>query len=262
MTLTANARRTLRRGTLRAASAVLGLTASAGFLLAKDFEEFPVWQAMEGLWYGDLSYYSGDGSYRIHPYNALFRIELDGKKFHQQNWMYYPPDSPSAAALSEGRAGPGEGVEFIVNNWGEAVDDDGTMKTVKIDHRFDFEGGERAIVVNDYVVVYSYHNARSGALQHLQMVNMGVPGMRVRTAQGFDPDEFVTDPETGETKANPDFTRPRSFSAFRETRVPVRDFDKHRAELRRKYNVTIVVRAGATPDAPSIVERIDRAADE
>jgi len=234
-----------------------GAALSAGPLAAKGFVEFPVWKAMEGLWYGDLSYYSGDRSYRIHPYNALFRIELDGEKFHQQNWMYYPPDSPSAAALSEGLAGPGEGVEFIVNNWGEAIDDQGTMKTIKIDHRFDFEGGERAIVVNDYVVVYSYHNANSGVLQHLQMVNLGVPGMRVRTAQGFDPDEMVADADTVEARPNPNFTKPRSFSSFRETRVPVEDFEKHRAELREKYNVTVVVRAGATPDDPWIVERID-----
>ena len=242
---------------LRLFASALCAAFMAGPAAAKDFVEFPVWKAMEGLWHGDLSYYAGDGSYRIHPYNALFRIELDGEKFHQQNWMYYPPDHPSTAALSEGLAGPGEGVEFIVNNWGEAIDDEGTMKTIKIDHRFDFEGGERAIVVNDYVVVYSYHNAVSGALQHLQMVNLGVPNMRVRTAQGFDPNEFIVDAETGDQQPNPGYTKPRSFSSFRETRVPVEDFDKLRAELREKYNVTVVVRAGATPQDPSIVERID-----
>ena len=73
----------------------------------------------------------------------------------------------------------------------------------------------------------------------------------------MDPVEIKTDPDSGEEFPNPNFTKPRSFSAFRETRVRVEDFDQHRAELHKKYNVKVIVRAGPTPDAPSIVERID-----
>jgi hypothetical protein len=245
---------------------VISSPARAQEPVTKTFRDFAVWRKMEGLWRGDLSYYKGDGSYSIHPYNALFRIRYDGASYHQQNWMFYPPGSAQAAWLSRGLAKPDEGVEMTVNNWGRMVDNKGTMITEKIDHLFDFIGGERTDVIDEDVVIYRYISPDSGVMQHLQMVNMAHANRRTRTAQGFDANRFVRDPltqkdvidpATGQPTPNPNLGLPRAFSAYREVRIADDQLEAVRAEWRRKYNVKVFVSAGPTPADPSRIERTD-----
>lgn len=224
---------------------------------AGNLEEFPVWQAMDGMWRGELDYYDGEGDYRTRDYNAIFEITIEGGDFHQQNWMFYGPQHANTAWITRGLARPGEGAELIVNTYGRAIDDAGTMQVYEIDHMFDFEGGERSRVVSDSLVIYDYIDPQTGILQHLQMVNMGVEGMRIRSSQGFDPNRTVTDPDTGEETPNPRFGQPRAASFYRETRMDRADFDAVRAEFRDRHNVAIVVEAGATPDDPSRIWRLD-----
>lgn len=224
---------------------------------AKDLKDFPVWAKMEGLWKGDLDYLDGDGEFITKDYNGLFEITIDGEAFHQQNWMFYPPDTNYAAYLSKGLAGPGEGVEFIVNTYGHADGEDGDMVVDKIDHGFDFDGQERARVISDTVVIYDYYAAGTGILQHLQMVNLGAEGLRIRSAQGFDPNQYKTDPKTGEKIKNPRFGKVRGLSAYREERIPKADFAAARQAFRDKHNVKVVVSAGPNPDGPSRVYRLD-----
>ncbi len=231
----------------------------------RPLSDFPVWQKMEGLWQGELDYYDGDGAYRTRDYDGLFRIRIDGTEFHQQNWMYYGSQHANTAWLARGLARAGEGVELIVNTYGRAIDDAGTMQVHEIDHMFDFEGGERTRVISDTLVIYDYVDPETGILQHLQMVNLGVPDMRIRSSQGFDPNRFERDPvsgdprldEAGEPVPNPRFGKPRAASFYRETRIDEADFAAARAELRARHNVAVVVEAGATPDAPSRIYRLD-----
>jgi len=225
--------------------------------LAKDLKDFPVWAAMDGIWRGDLDYMDGDGEYITKDYNGIFDIRIEGRRFHQQNWMFYPPGSRYAAFLSKGLAGPDEGVEFIVNTYGEADGEAGDMVVTKMDHGFDFEGGERARVVSDTVVIYDYYDVDTGVLQHLQMVNLGAEGQRVRSSQGFDPNPYLIDPKTKKKKPNPRFGKVRGLSLYRETAMRRRDFDKVRAEFRDLHNVAVIVEAGPDPEAPSRIYRLD-----
>ena len=229
-------------------------------------DAFPVWRTMDGLWMGELDSFSPDGAHKIRGYNALFRIQIDGESFHQTNWMYYGERHAARRnALSGGLAREGEGVELITNTYGEAIGQDGSMKVTLIDHLFDYEGGELTRVISDFAVVYEYFNPRTGALQHLQLNNVGVPGWRVRTAQGFHAKKFLRDPASGELRLdddgkpipNPDFGTPRSASYYREVRVDEERLEDYRARFRDEYNVTVRVEAGATPDAPSRVYRLD-----
>ena len=168
---------------MAAASAVVS-AADVGEV--RPLDDFPVWRTMDGLWMGDQDSFNPEGDHKIRNYNALFRIRIDGEKFHQSNWMYYGEEQKARRdALSRGLAREGEGVELLTNTYGEAVDDKGSMKVTLIDHMFDYEGGELTRVVSDYAVVYEYINPESGALQHLQLNNVGVPGWRVRSAQGL-----------------------------------------------------------------------------
>ena len=160
----------------------------------KPLDDFPVWRTMHGLWMGDLDSFNPEGDHKIRDYNALFRIRIDGEKFHQSNWMYYGEDQKARRdALSRGLAREGEGVELLTNTYGEAADDKGSMKVTLIDHLFDYEGGELTRVVSDFAVVYEYFNPETGALQHLQLNNVGVPGWRVRSAQGFYARKYLVD---------------------------------------------------------------------
>ena len=88
---------------------------------------------------GNLDSFGPDGDHKIRDYNALFRIRVDGKKFHQSNWMYYGEAHKARRdALARGLARPGEGVELLTNTYGEAVDDKGSMQVTLIDHLFDY----------------------------------------------------------------------------------------------------------------------------
>jgi|GEM_PF-1956333 len=229
-------------------------------------DAFPVWQTMNGLWKGDLDSFNPEGDHKIRNYNALFRIRIDGEKFHQSNWMYYGEEQQARRdALSRGLAREGEGVELLTNTWGEAADDKGSMKVTLIDHLFDYEGGELTRVVSDFAVVYEYFNPETGALQHLQLNNVGVPGWRVRSAQGFYARKYLIDPMTGETQVDEDgepvldsrFGSPRSASFYREVRVDEDRLEEYRADFREQYNVQVRVEAGPTPDAPSRIYRLD-----
>ena len=242
------------------------LFAHAELTIARDLTDCPVWAAMDGMWRGELDYLDGDGEFITKDYNAIFDIRIDGAAYHQTNWMYYPPGSRSAAWLSRGLAGPGEGVEFIVNTFGRADGDAGDMVVTRIDHGFDFEGQERARVISDTVVLYDYYAADTGILQHLQMVNMGAKGQRIRSAQGFDPHRWLRDPvsgedridpATGQKQPNPRFGKVRGLSLYRETRMDRADFAAVRAEFRSRHNVKVLVFAGDTPDAPSRIQRLD-----
>jgi hypothetical protein len=232
----------------------------------KPLDAFPVWRTMDGLWRGDLDSFAPDGSHKIRAYNALFRIQVDGEKFHQTNWMYYGEAHKARRdALAQGLARPGEAVELITNTYGEAVDDKGSMKVTLIDHMFDYEGGELTRVVSDFAVIYEYFNPENGALQHLQMNNVGVPGWRVRSAQGFHAKPYLMDyatgkprvDEQGEPVPNPNFGSPRSASYYREQRVDEDKLETYRAEFQQQYNVKVRVEAGPTPDAPSRIYRLD-----
>lgn len=233
-------------------------------------DAFPVWRTMDGLWRGQLDSYGPDGGHKIRAYNALFRIKIDGEDFHQTNWMYYGSHHERAAQLSQGLARPGEGVELITNTYGHSVDEKGSMKVSLIDHMFDFVGGELTRVVSDFAVVYEYFNPESGALQHLQLNNLGVPNVRIRSAQGIHANEFVIDPATGDKKLDadgkpipdPKFQTPRSASFYREVRVDEDDLELHREEFQKQYNVKVRVEAGPTPDAPSRIYRLDADIDE
>lgn len=171
---------------MRAALIALTLALVTGPVLAqtiRPLEDFPVWRKMEGLWKGDLSYYDGRGNYAIHPYEGLFEIGIDGTAYRQKNWMIYPPGSRQAGIVSRGLAKADEGVLLIVNTTGRATDDQGTMVVDSIDHGFDSaQGGEITRVLDENVVVYHYISPKSGALQHLQMVNMAIENRRIRSA--------------------------------------------------------------------------------
>lgn len=234
-------------------------------------DAFPVWQKMDGLWLGELDSFGPDGSHKIRGYNALFRIQIDGTKFHQTNWMYYGQGQKARRdALSRGLAREGEAVELITNTYGKAVGDQGSMKVTLIDHLFDYEGGELTRVISDFAVVYEYFNPESGALQHLQLNNLGVPDRRVRSAQGFHAKKYLRDPltdelvldEQGEPLPNPDFGKPRSASFYREVRVDEDNLETYRTAFQDEYNVTVRVEAGPTPDAPSRIYRLDATIEE
>jgi hypothetical protein len=252
-------------------SSSLGIADEQGSGEVLPLDAFPVWQKMDGLWMGELDSFNPDGSHKIRDYNALFRIRIDGKAFHQSNWMYYGEAQKARRdALSMGLAREGEGVELLTNTWGEAVDDKGSMKVTLIDHMFDYEGGELTRVISDFAVVYEYFNPETGALQHLQLNNLGVPGWRVRTAQGFHAKKFLRDPGTGELildddgrpVANPKFGSPRSASFYREVRVDEERLEDYRARFQQQYNVKVRVEAGPTPDAPSRIYRLDAQIEE
>lgn len=229
-------------------------------------DAFPVWQTMHGLWMGELDSYGPDGDHKIRDYNALFRIDIDGMKFHQTNWMFYGEQQASRRnALSRGLAREGEAVELITNTYGESVDEKGSMKVTLIDHMFDYEGGELTRVISDFAVVYEYFNPETGALQHLQLNNLGSPGHRIRSAQGIHAKKHLIDfstgdkllDEAGEPVLNPKFGEPRSASFYREVRVDSADLEKHRADFYQEYNVKVRVEAGPTPDSPSRIYRLD-----
>ncbi|MFK7828609.1 MAG: hypothetical protein AB8B57_02410 [Congregibacter sp.] len=229
-------------------------------------DAFPVWQTMNGLWMGELDSYGPDGGHKIRGYNALFRIDIDGEQFHQTNWMFYGEKQAARRnALSRGLAREGEAVELITNTYGESVDDKGSMKVTLIDHMFDYEGGELTRVISDFAVVYEYFNPETGALQHLQLNNLGSPGHRIRSAQGIHAKKHLIDfatgdkllDEAGEPVVNPNFGEPRSASFYREVRVDMADLEKHRAEFHEEYNVKVRVEAGPTPDSPSRIYRLD-----
>lgn len=237
----------------------------------KPLDAFPVWRTMDGLWRGELDSFGPDGDHKIRAYNALFRIKVDGTSFHQSNWMYYGEGQKSRRdALSRGLAREGEGVELLTNTWGEAADDKGSMKVTLIDHLFDYEGGEWTRVISDFAVVYEYFNPESGALQHLQLNNLGVPDRRVRSAQGFHAKPHLIDRATGKKKLdeegqpipNPDFGKPRSASFYREERVAEAKLEEYRAEFRQEYNVKVRVEAGPTPEDPSRIYRLDAEIEE
>lgn len=261
-----------------AASAALAAPALADHHGAEDdsgtilpLDAFPVWNTMDGLWTGELDSFNPDGSHKIRGYNALFRIKIDGEKFHQSNWMYYGENQKARRdGLAGGLAREGEGVELLTNTWGHAADDKGSMKVTLIDHMFDFEGGEFTRVISDFAVVYEYFDPESGALQHLQMTNLGVPDRRVRSAQGFHAKMYLRDRVTkenllddnGEPVPNPKFGEPRSASYYREVRVDESKLETYRAEYREEYNVKVRVEAGPTPDSPSRIYRLDAQIEE
>jgi hypothetical protein len=254
----------LAAGLTLAAGAVYAQSAETGDVVPLD--AFPVWRTMDGLWMGELDSFGPDGDHKIRAYNALFRIQIDGEKFHQTNWMYYGEKHAARRnALSQGLAREGEAVELITNTYGHAVGQDGSMKVTLIDHMFDYEGGELTRVISDFAVVYEYFNPETGALQHLQLNNLGVPGWRVRTAQGFHAKKFLRDPATGELLLdedgrpvnNPDFGSPRSASFYREVRVDEDRLEDYRARFQERYNVKVRVEAGPTPDSPSRIYRLD-----
>lgn len=257
----------MNRSTIFAALAAVSVSlaaAAAAETAIRPLKDFPVWAKMDGLWKGDLDYLDGNGEFITKDYDALFDITIDGAKYHQINWMFYPP-GPSSAFASLGLAKPGEGVEVVLNTYGSAIDDKGTMRVDLIDHRFDFEGGELTTVVNDSVALYEYINPKNGVRQHTQMVNMAAPGVRVRSAQGIDPNEYLLDPvtrepqvnEKGEKVKNPRFNRPRSFSLYREVMIPRATREAELAALRKKHNVKVLVKAGPTPKDPSVIVRTD-----
>ncbi|MFT7287727.1 MAG: hypothetical protein ACI87W_001842 [Halieaceae bacterium] len=234
-------------------------------------DAFPVWRTMDGLWRGELDSFGPDGDHKIRAYNALFRIQIDAKQFRQTNWMYYGEKHAARRnGLSRGLAREGEAVELITNTYGEAVGDKGSMKVTLIDHMFDYKGGELTRVISDFAVVYEYFNPESGALQHLQLNNLGVPNRRIRSAQGIHAKTYLSDPATGEKMLdeqgepvpNPDFGKPRSASFYREERVEEARLEEYRAEFQQEYNVKVRVEAGATPDDPSRIYRLDAVIEE
>jgi TPR repeat protein len=266
----------MRRPALFLAAVALSWLGTNGDVPAADgapairpLKDFPVWAKMDGLWKGDLDYLDGEGEFITKDYDALFEITIKGATYHQINWMFYPP-GPSAAFASLGLAKPGEGVEVVLNTYGSAIDDKGTMRVDLIDHRFDFEGGELTTVVNEHVALYEYINPKNGVRQHTQMVNMAAPGLRVRSAQGIDPNEYRLDPVSGEAQVNergekirnPRFNKPRSFSLYREVMIPRETREAELEALRKKHNVKVLVKAGPTPQDPSVIRRTDVAVTE
>lgn len=79
------------------------------FNLQEDLSTYPQWQAEDGYWLGELSFYQGDGTPFVsdefnYPYNAykgFITGSISGDSYRQRNVFLYPPQSQETCATTE-----------------------------------------------------------------------------------------------------------------------------------------------------------------
>lgn len=198
-------------------------------------KDVPYWQSMAGWWRAENTYMDGALNYNIRAYNSLVYVELDGRRYRETEYKFYPPGKLALQA-GRGQITASEGIETVTVTRGEMVDEPGTV-------RLEGEGDTVIRVLGPDTGVRVTGNAATGVDTYRMFIFSPAAGKRYRSNFGI-----VSD-RTGAGAAN---AAPgarlgdlRGFSLFREDRIATTEVDAWRREFRARNTVRAIAEADA-----------------
>ena len=207
--------------------------------------DVPFWQAMAGWWRSDNTYMNGALDYNVRAYNSLVQIELQGIRYRETEYKFYPP-SPLALRAGLGKISAAEGIEVVTILQGELTDERGTVKLQGADQTF-------MQVLNKDTATRVTPNRKTGVDTYRMFIFTPSPNKRYRSNFGI-----VSDTEgAGAANALPGakFGDLRGFSLFREDRITAAEVAALRKEYRSKNMVKALAETGA--DGQVTVRRLE-----
>ncbi len=218
---------------------------SAGRSLA----DYPFWNLVAGWWVGESTYLGPNLDYKIRSYQSIVHVEIDGTRFRETEYKFYPPGA-MATAYGRGQVRDGEGVETVTVLGGELVDDVGTvrilsmlpaMSAVATESREDEQTIVRVLGPDTGVRVTP--NPRTGVDTYRMFIFVPAPDRRFRSNFGIVSDGTGPGAANALPGAVPGDLR--GYSLFREARIAPGEFEQWRRDFRERNAVSAIVE----PDA-------------
>lgn len=214
-------------------------------LAAGELARIPFWSMSAGFWQSDNTYFDSAMNYKERVYNSIVEVTLEGRQVRETEYKFYAPGNV-ATAVGQGQTKEGEGVEVVTTTLGELIDSSGSVRVTRVTPQ---QGPAAAMTISVL--------GRDTAL-----LTVAEPGGRA------DPYRmFITLPTrdkrhianfglvSGTSDAQGAPGDLRGFSLFRGTRFASADFERRRAELRRRNSVRAIVEAGS--DGQAVIRRLD-----
>lgn len=243
----------LRRKRCCAVLASLLFVATAGLAHAterpsvgRSLADFPFWNLVAGWWVGESTYLGPNFDYKIRSYQSIVQLEIDGTRFRETEYKFYPPGA-MATAYGRGQVRDGEGVETVTVLSGELVDDRGTVRilsmlpAVATASREDEHTLVRVLGPDTGVRVTP--NPRTGVDTYRMFIFVPAPDRRFRSNFGIVSDSAGPGAANALPGAVPGDLR--GYSLFREARIAPGEFEQRRRDFRELNAVSAIVE----PDA-------------
>lgn len=225
--------------------AAVGLFALQTPAVARDLDEIPFWRANEGWWVSENTYFAPSLDYNVRNYSSLVRIEVDARRVVETEYKFWPPGRMAAQA-GRGLSREGEGVEQVTVKTFERTDDEGTARLISMEPAMALPGKVTTVRVTGADTAQQIVRDPSEPFDHYRMfISMPTPERRYLISYGL-----VSVAGAG---AEPGSLR--GLSTFHGRRIQQSDFERLRADMRRKYAVRVIVTAG--PDHRPKPQRLD-----
>ena len=211
----------------------------------KVFKDFIFWRTSEGYWEASNTYFDSDMNYTIRSYSSLILIILNGKKYSETEYRFYP-FGIAAERYGKGIVKNGEGIEVIVNYSGQLINDMGSMGFTKADHG-GVSSGDRTL----YKLLSEKDSLRVNRKKDTRIDSYRLyttftsPNHRLRSNFGFYYKDNDNDPGSM-----------RAFILSQDHRIKKEDFEARRLFLRKKYNIKNLSYSDPKNQGESIVERL------
>jgi hypothetical protein len=216
---------------------------------ARALSDFAYWQRMAGWWRAENTYLDGKLDYKIRTYHSIVHIELDGARYRETEYKFYPP-GPMARGYGQGQVREGEGVETVTVTTGDSIDDTGT---VRVQQTLPVASGEAAgsraedqtsiQVLGPDAAVRVTPNGSTGIDTYRMYIFSPTPERRYRSNFGIVSDRSGPGAANALPGAAPGDLR--GYSLFRESRMAPAEFERWRAEFRTLNAVSAVVQSDA-----------------
>ncbi len=201
----------------------------------KALQSFPFWQASQGFWVSDNTYFNHAMDYNLRAYNSIVKVELQDGEVTETEYKFYPP-SKLAMGYGAGKIGPDQGIEVVTVMKGVLLDDAGTVRISSVSPDYGSSALTTIEILNRDTAVRTTKDSVGSTDSYRMLITM--PTATKRYVANFG---LIADPKTVGAVAT-ELGDLRGFSLFRGSRIDEKDFKRVRAALRQSNHVTAIVR--------------------